>query len=75
MSRLTNGKSIFKDQEFKKTRDELKAKQKEFKRHGYGNRPKATTALTDKEMEILFEKKLLGVSSPQSMLNTVGLTI
>ena len=51
----------------------MKAKQKELKRHGYGNRPKATTALTDKEIVILFEKKLLGVSSPQTLLNSVWL--
>ena len=31
----------------KKTRDSLKAKQKQLKRHGLGNRPKPTTALTD----------------------------
>ena len=35
-----------------------------LKRHGLGNRPKATTALTDDEIEILFDKKLLGLSSP-----------
>ena len=64
--------TIFKDTDFKK-RDELKAKQKQLKRHGLGNRPKATTALTDDEIEILFEKNLLGLSSPQALLNTVRL--
>ena len=54
-----------------RTRDVLKAKQKELKRHGLGNRPKATTALTDDEIEILFDKKLLRISSPQALLNTV----
>ena len=57
----------------KKTRDALKVKQKQLKRHGLGNRPKATTALTDDEIEILFDKKLLGLSSPQALLNTVWL--
>ena len=55
----------------KKTRDVLKAKQKQLKR--LGNRPKATTALTDDKIEILFDKKLLGLSSPQALLNTVWL--
>ena len=71
LSRYSYGKTIFKDSDFKKTRDALKAKQKELKRHGLGNRPKATTALTDDEIEILFDKKLLGLSSPQALLNTV----
>ena len=51
----------------------MKAKQKQLKRHGLGNRPKATTAPTDDEIEILFDKKLLRSSSPQSLLNTVWL--
>ena len=51
----------------------MKAKQMQLKRHGLGNRPNATTALTDDEIEILFEKKLLGLSSPQALLNTVWL--
>ena len=57
----------------KKTRDALKAKQKQLKRHGLENRPKATTAPTDDEIEILFDKKVLGLSSPQALLNTVWL--
>ena len=73
LSRYSYGKTIFKDSDFKKTRDALRAKQKELKRHGLGNRPKATTALTDDEIEILFDKKLLGLSSPQALLNTVWL--
>ena len=67
------GKTFFKDSDFKKTRDALKAKQKQLKRHGLGNRPKATTALTDDEIEILFEKNLLEISSQQAPLNTVWL--
>ena len=73
LSRSSYGKTIFKDSDFKKTRDALKAKQKQLKRQGLGNRPKATTALTDDEIEILFDKKLLGLSSPQALLNTVWL--
>lgn len=73
LSRSSCGKTIFKDSDFKKTRDALKAKQKQLKRHGLGNRPKATTALTDDEIEILFDKRLLGISSPQALLNTVWL--
>ena len=72
LSRSSYGKTIFKDSDFKK-RDALKVKQRQLKRHGLGNRPKVTTALTDDEIEILFDKKLLGLSSPQALLNTVWL--
>ena len=58
LSRSSYGKTIFKDNGLTKTRDALKAKQKQLKWHGLGNRPKATTALTDDEIEILFEKKV-----------------
>ena len=51
----------------------MKAKQKQLKRHGLGNRPKATTALTDNEIEILFDKELRGLSSPQTLLNAMWL--
>ena len=62
LSRSSYGKTIFKDTELTKTRDALKAKQKQLKRHGLGNRPKAATALTDDEIEILFEQKVNTVS-------------
>lgn len=38
-----------------------------------GNKPKATTALSDEEIDILFEKNVMGTSSLQSLLNTVWL--
>lgn len=56
-----------------KTRDALQAKEKQLKQRGLENRPKATTALADDEIEILFDKKLFGLSSPQAPLNTVWL--
>ena len=48
-----------KDTDFKKTRDALKAKQKQLKRHGFRNSPKAATALTDDEIEILLKRSCL----------------
>ena len=53
---------IIKDNDFQKTRDTLKAKQKELKRQGKGNKPKATTALSDEEIDILYGKKVLGLA-------------
>ena len=51
----------------------LKAKQKELKRQGKGNKPKAITALSDEEIDILCSKRVLGLSSPQALVNTVWL--
>ena len=65
------GKSIINDNDFQKTRDALKAKQKELKRQGKGNKPKATTALSDEEIDILYNEKVLGLSSPQALVSTV----
>ena len=38
-------------------RDALKAKQKELKKQGRGNKPNATTAISEEGIDILFEKK------------------
>ena len=57
LSRSSYGKTVFKDSDLKITRNALKAKKKQFKRNGLGNRLKATTALTDDEIQILFDKK------------------
>ena len=63
-------KSIINDKEFELFR---KAKQKELKKAGRGNKDKAAVAITDEEVDILYENNLLGVSSAESLLNTVWL--
>ena len=73
LTRREYGKRLFTDPEFTRLRDALKAKQKELKKDGRGNKPKATTALSDEEIDILFDKNVLGTSSPQSLLNIVWL--
>ena len=72
LSHSSYGITIFKDSRFKKTRN-TKAKQKQLKQHGLANRPKSTLALMNDEIGILFDKKLLGLISPQALLNTVWL--
>ena len=62
LRRAGYGKSFIKDNDLQKTRDTLKAKQKELKRQGKDNKPKATTALSDEEIDILYSKKVLGLS-------------
>ena len=60
-------KTIFKENDFKKTRDALKAKPKQLKRPGLGNRLKATMALVDNEIVTLFDKVFLGLSLLQAL--------
>jgi hypothetical protein len=58
------------DTAFNLTRQALKEKQKQ---QGKGNKPNRAKPLTEDEIEQLYEAKLLGNSSPESMLNTVWL--
>ena len=51
----------------------IESKAKRTEKTGQGNKPNATTALSEEEIDILFEKKVLGTSSPQALLNTVWL--
>ena len=67
------GKCIIKDSDFQRVRDALQSKWKELKSQGKGNKPKATTALSDEEFDIFYIKKVLGLSSPQALVNTVWL--
>ena len=64
-------KRLFIDPEFTRLRDSLKAKQKKLKKKtkqnktkGRGNKPNATTVLSEEEIDIFFEKTVLGTSSP-----------
>ena len=59
--------TIIDRQDFRKTRETLVAKQKELKKAGKGNKSKAARALTDDEVDILYGKNLLGLSSPESL--------
>ena len=61
--------AIIEGQEFRKTRETLVAKQKELKKAGKGNKTKAARALTDEEVDVLYGKELLGLSSPEALLN------
>jgi len=70
--RYSYGKTIFKLKTVilknkRRVESETKGTQEAWTR----KQTKTTTALTDDEIEILFDKKLLGLSSPQALLNTV----
>ena len=46
---------------------------KEPKKAGRGNKDEAAVAITDEEIDILYKSNMLGVSSAESLLNTVWL--
>ncbi|XP_052795374.1 transcriptional regulator QRICH1-like [Mya arenaria] len=56
---------------FQLTRDALRAKTKSLKRLGKGNKPLKASPITDEEINMLYEKKILGPSSAASLPNTV----
>ena len=66
-------KSVVSDKEFRKTINAMKARFKMLKRDGKGNKPKASVALSDNEVDILYSKNILGSSSAHSLINTLWL--
>ena len=65
------GFSIMKDSEFEQARKALQSKQKDLKQKGKGKKPNASVALTEEEIKLLYDKGLLGTSTPEALLNTV----
>ena len=59
--------------DFQLSRDALKAKQKSLKKQGKGNKPNRACPLTDKEMNLLYEKGVLGSHNAKSHLNVLWL--
>ena len=62
-----------KDVQFEQTRKALHSKQRDLKRKGRGNKPNASAALSEEDIQVLYEKKknLLGSSTAEALLNTV----
>ncbi|XP_028408279.1 uncharacterized protein KIAA1958-like [Dendronephthya gigantea] len=65
--------SIINDLVFEQTMKVLRSKQKMLKKQGEGNKPNASVALTNEEIQIIYERKLLGIESPEALLNTLWL--
>ena len=59
-----------KDVQFEETRKAHQSKQRDLKRKGMGNKPNAS-ALSEEDIQVLFEKDLLGSSTAEALLNTV----
>ena len=60
-----------KDVQFEQTQKALQSKQRDLKRKGMGNKPNASAALSGEDIQVLFEKDLLGSSTVKALLNTV----
>ncbi|XP_060567334.1 zinc finger MYM-type protein 2-like [Ruditapes philippinarum] len=64
---------IFSEQSniFQLSRDALHAKQKSLKRLGKGNKPKKSCPISDQEIDMLYDKGILGNRTAKSLLNTI----
>ena len=60
-----------KDVWFKQTRKALQSKQRDLKWKGKGNKPNASSALSEEDIQVLYEKDLLGNSTAEALLKTV----
>ena len=65
------GLCLMKDVQFEQTRKALQSKQRDLKRKGKGNKPNASAALSEEDIQVLYEKDLLGSSTAEALLNTV----
>ena len=57
--------------QFEQTRKALQSKQRDLKRKGKGNKPNASAALSEEDIQVLYEKDPLGSSTAEALLNTV----
>ena len=62
---------FFKDPEFATFRSSLDAEMKRLQAQGIGSKKKQAEVLTEEEEDLLWEKGLLGDSTPQSLLDTM----
>ena len=60
-----------KDVQFEQSWKALQSKQRDQKRKGKGNKPIASAALSEEDIQVLYEKDLLGSFTAEALLNTV----
>lgn len=65
-------KNLIEDLEFEQILKALKARRRQLKKEGKGNTPNAAEVITDEEVNILYVKKLLGITTAQVLPNTFG---
>ena len=69
LKKFKYSESVITGQSFATTRDVLKSKQKQLKRLGKGNRPQEAAPLTDDEITALFTPNVMGIHSPEALVN------
>ena len=62
---------LMKNVQFEQTWRALQSKQRDLKRKGMGNKPNASAALSEEDIQALFKKDLLGSYTAEALLNTV----
>ena len=67
------GKQIATSSEFAKVMDVIRCKQKKLKREGKGNQPKKAEAISDTDIDKLYQTGQLGAKNPETLLRTVWL--
>ena len=65
------GYNIMRDVQFEKARTALKSKQRDLKKKGKGDKANASVPLTEDDIKLLYDRGLLGKSTPEALLNTV----
>ena len=65
------GLCLMKNVQFEQTWRALQSKQRDLKRKGMGNKPNASAALSEEDIQVLFEKDLLGIFTPEALLNMI----
>ena len=63
--------SILQDEEFKVSREVLKSKRRELRKQGKGNNPNATEALTNEDIERIFDENQFGIYDPDVLSRTM----
>ena len=58
--------NIIKAKELEQVRQALEVRRKELKKHGRENKPKKAEAISDNEVNISYETKLLGITNLQT---------
>ena len=67
LKRKNHQVSVINDLAFEKTRKTSQSKR--LKKQVRGNKDKASVSLTEEEIKVLYNKGLLGMSSPEALLN------
>jgi len=63
--------NIFKNEQFKVSREVIKSKRRELRKQGKGNKPNATEALTNEDIECIFDGNEFGIQDPEVLSRTM----